>query len=277
MGAQQSSASSASPLSASSGASASSSSASPLSASSTSPLSLSPTPSPSRLCEFSKKQAEEFTKEIKLLENSEVDMRIKAEQVLQFQLPAQLVSKMFHLPTAPFEEKNACLEDPNLNHPLLIKRILCLELIDILKRYRDALKKITALCEKCQTEEALENVDDKINELMRQFEEGLGWFNLFIAKFQKGNFPNDEYGTALKDKLVKTTSEMNRKFENVENIKSQMKAICQERDKSRELRSVAYSARIGIGGRTRNKRGMSKKQKLSRKQKTKKNKKGAKR
>lgn len=270
MGAQQSSASS--------GASASS--ASPLSASSASPLSLSPTSSPSRLCDFSKKQAEEFTEEIKLLENSEVDMRIKAERALQFQLPPQLLSKMFHLPTAPFEEKNACLEDPNLNHPLLIKRILCLELIDILKRYRDTLKKITALCVKCQTEEALENVDDKINELMRQFEEGLGWFNLFITKFQKGNFPNDDYGTALKNKLVRITSEMNKKFENVENIKSQMKAICQERDKSRELKSVAYNARIGIGGtktRTRNKRGMSKKQKLSRKQKTKKNKKGAKR
>lgn len=259
MGAQQSSASSPS--------SASPSSASPLSLS---PLSLSPTSSPSRLCEFSKKQADEFTKEIKLLENSEVDMRIKAEQVLQFQLSAQLASKMFHLPTAPFEEKHAYLEDPSINHPLLIKRILCLELIDILKRYRDTLKKITALCEKCQTEEALENVDDKIDEIMRHFEQGFGWFNLFIAKFKKGDFPNDEYGTALKDKLVKTTSEMNRKFENVEKIKNEMKAICQERDKSRELRSVAYSARVGIGGRTRNKRSSrSKKQKLSRKQKTK--------
>jgi hypothetical protein len=173
------------------------------------------------LCEFSKKQAEEFNKEIKLLEDSEYQLRIKVEKELQ--LTGDSASKMFHLASAPFVLKHSYLTKEMHMHPLLIKRLLCLELIDILTKYRDTLIKVAALCEKCQTEEADENVDDKIDEIMKQFEQGLVWFNLFIEIFNKGDFPNDEYGTMLKNKLVKTTSDMNKKFENVENIKSEMK------------------------------------------------------
>ena len=252
------------------------SSSSPLSSSSsssTSPFSLSPTSPPSKLCEFSKKQAEEFNKEIKLLEDSEYQLRIKVEKELQ--LTGDSASKMFHLASAPFDLKHSYLTKEMHMHPLLIKRLLCLELIDILTKYRDTLIKVAALCEKCQTEEADENVDDKIDEIMKQFEQGLVWFNLFIEIFNKGDFPNDEYGTMLKNKLVKTTSDMNKKFENVENIKSEMKTICQKRNVLRELKSVAYNAK-NIGGRSRSKP-TSKKQKLSQKQKTKKNKKKSKR
>ena len=37
---------------------------------------------------------------------------------------------------------------------------------------------------------------------------------------------------------------MNKRFENVERIKSEMKAICEERDRYREARRVVYSGRL---------------------------------
>ena len=113
------------------------------------------------------------------------------------------------------------------------------------------LQKIIVLCEKCRGEEAIEYVDRQIDEIMTEFEEGFTFFNLFIENFQKGNFGSEEDGTMLKNKLVQTTSEMNKRFENIERIKTVMKAICVERDKFREERSAVYSGRLFGGTRSR--------------------------
>ena len=239
------------------------SSSSPSSSSSTSPFSLSPTSPPSKLCEFSKQQTDEFTKEIELLEYSEHKMRIDAETKLQ--LTGVFASKMFHLPTSSFDTKYSYLKDPGITHPLLIKRILCLMVIDILKKYKEILEKTNALCDKCRGEEAVDNINNKIDEIMTEFEGGFTFFNLFIENFQKGNFGNDEeYGTMLKNKLVQVTSETNKRFENIERIKTAMKAICMDRQKSQEARSAIYSGKLFGGTRSRSK---SRSKSIKRKQK----------
>ena len=232
------------------------------SSTSSSSLSLSPA-SPSKLCEFSKQEANKFKEEIKLLEDSiyvitknefyEKQVRDTDRELrIGGKFEGNFASVMFHLPTTLFNKKHELLQNPIiLQRPLIIKHILCLELVDILTIYRKTLQKIIELCEKCQMEEDEESVDGQIDEIMRQFEEGLKWFNLFIENFDKGNFNGEEYGTMLKNKLVQITSEMNKRFENVERIKSEMKAICEERDRYREARRVVYSGRLFGGNRSR--------------------------
>ena len=230
--------------------------------SSSSSLSLSPA-SPSKLCEFSKQEANIFEEEIEILEHSMYDITIDERYKKQVRdtdgelritgtFEGNFASVMFHLPTTPFEKKHELLQNPIiLQRPLLIKRILGLEVVDILTVYRKMLQKIIVLCEKCRGEEAIEYVDRQIDEIMTEFEEGFTFFNLFIENFQKGNFGSEEYGTMLKNKLVQTTSEMNKRFENIERIKTVMKAICVERDKFREERSAVYSGRLFGGTRSR--------------------------
>lgn len=240
-------------------------SSSPSSTTSTSSsLSLSPA-SPSKLCEFSKQEANKFKEEIKLLEDSiyvitknelyEKQVRDTDRELrIGGKFEGNFASVMFHLPTTPFNKKHELLQNPIiLHHPFIIKHILCLELVDILTMYRKTLQKIIELCEKCQMEEDEENVDGQVNEIMRQFEEGLKWFNLFIENFDKGNFNGEEYGTMLKNKLFQITIKMNKRFENIKRIKSEMKAICEERDELREARRAVYSGRLfgGNGSRSR--------------------------
>lgn len=240
------------------------SSSSPSSSSSTSPFSLSPL-TPSKLCEFSKQKTDEFKKEIEILKDSEFKM-LKETKVPE--IPANVAAKMFQLPSFSFETKQSHLDDPDINrYPLLIKRILCLMVIDILKKYKEILEKTNALCIKCQSEEALEDVDGKIDKIITEFEEGFKFFNLFIENFQKGNFGDEEYGTMLKNKLVQVTSETNKRFENIERIKTAMKAICMDRQKSQEARSAIYSGKFG-GTRSKSKsRSKSRSKSIKRKQK----------
>jgi hypothetical protein len=214
------------------------------SSSSTSPFSLSPL-TPSKLCEFSKQKTDEFIKEIEFLKDSEFKM-LKETKVPE--IPANVAAKLFQLPSFSFETKQSHLDDPDINrYPLLIKRILCLEVVDILKIYIKTLQEIIELCKKCRGQEALEDIDSQIDEIMREFEKGLEWFNLFIPNFQKGNFGYEEYGTMLKDKLVQITGDMYKMFENIEIIKIEMKAICMKRQNLQEERSVAFTAK-GLGG-----------------------------
>jgi hypothetical protein len=213
------------------------------------------------LCQFSKIQAEEFDKEIKFLEDSEVAMRIKIEKDLQ--LTGVLASKMFHLPTAEFNIKYENLR--NERDPLLIRRILCLMLIDILKEYQKILKKIYALCRQCQSGEvALDDVEDKINEIiLKNFIEAHSWFNSFKQfYFSKKENSQDGYINSLKLKLDKL--EETNEMLDVDRIKSEMKSICEERDKDREARRAVYSGRLfgGKSSRTRSKKRKQMKMKM---------------
>jgi len=247
-------------------ASSSSSTPSPSStssSSSTSPFSLSPL-TPSTLCEFSKQKTDEFKKEIEILKDSEFEMLKMLKDKANSEIPVEVKAKLFHLPTTPFEIKHKYLEDPSITHPLLIKRILCSEVVDILTIYMKTLQEIIELCEKCRGQEALEDIDSQIDEIMREFEKGLTWFNLFIPNFQKGNFGDEEYGTILKDKLVQIAGDMYKMFGNIERIKIEMKAICMKRQNLQEVRSVAFTAK-GFGG-TRS-RSKSRYRSIKRKQK----------
>jgi hypothetical protein len=212
------------------------------------------------LCQFSKIQAEEFDKEIILLEYSEVEMRIKAEKDLQ--LTGVSASKMFHLPTAEFNIKYENLR--NERDPLLIRRILCLMLIDILKEYQKILKKIYALCRQCQSGEVALDVEDKINEIiLKNFINACSWVNSFKQfYFSKKENSQDGYINSLKLKLDKL--EETNEMLDVDRIKSEMKAICEERDRYREARRAVYSGRLfgGKSSRTRSKKRKQMKMKM---------------
>lgn len=232
---------------------------------SSSPFSLPRSPaSPSTLCEFSKQKTHEFKKEIEILKDSEFEMLKMLKDKANSEIPVEVKAKLFHLPTTPFEIKHKYLEDPSITHPLLIKRILCSEVVDILTIYMKTLQEIIELCEKCRGQEALEDIDSQIDEIMREFEKGLTWFNLFIPNFQKGNFGDEEYGTILKDKLVQIAGDMYKMFGNIERIKIEMKAICMKRQNLQEVRSAAFTAK-GFGG-TRS-RSKSRYRSIKRKQK----------
>jgi len=266
MGAQQSSASSPS--------SASPSSASPSSASSSSPLSLSSTPSPSALCEFSKKQIQKFEKEIEQL-NISRDQKIGLHSDFKTQLadantalkriPASDNDIQFVANVGKFNDKNTILQDATIvQYPLIVKYILCCEVVHILTAYKSGLKKIVELCTTCQTKRDVDNVDQNIDEAMTIFEMAESSFVLFSQNYTKGDISGDEYGTLLFDALVKSTNSMHDMFINKEKVKRIMREICKNREELKGAMAVLFNK----GGKkfSMSKRKFkSKKQKLSRK------------
>jgi hypothetical protein len=231
----------------------------PSSSSSTSPFSLpSPVSSPPNLCEISKKQVEDFEKEIKFLKDSEVHLQQRiSEKVVLNSKGSDFESKMFHLNAADFETKEAYLNDPVMSDPLFIKqRIFCLMLIDILKKYNEILEKINELCIKCKTDEAVDNVDDKINDIIGEyFIKAHSWFNSFNRFYVSQGSAWDLHISSLKLKL----NNIEEMFKDVEKIKREMMAVCTERQKSQEGRSVAFTAK-GFGGKSSRTRSKKRKQ-----------------
>lgn len=209
---------------------------------SSSPFSLprSPAPSPSKLCEISEKQAEEFDEVITGLKKSEFEMLKDSKPP---EIPVNIAAKLFHLPTASFDAKRSYLDDPDIsNHPLLIKRILCVMLIDILEKYRDIFKKINELCTQCRSGKAVDDVEDTINDIItNDLIRAQTWVNSFNQFFfTSKNYRKDEYMVSLKTKFDKVR-ETDNMFENVDRIKKEMMAICMDAQKSQQVRSVAFT------------------------------------
>jgi hypothetical protein len=235
----------------------------PSSSSTSSPFSLpSPESSPSKLCEFSEKQVEDFKKEIESLKMSdgELEQLIKSNRNIVFNKESDFDSKMFHFNTASFETKEAYLKDPN-THLLIKHRAFCLMLTDIFLKYKKILEKINALCIRCKTDEAVNNVDDEINDIIggEDLIQAYSWLNSFKQfYFLKEDNSRDEYINSLKVKFDKL-EEMNKMFENVDEIKSQMMDICLKRQISQQERSVAFTAK-GFGGKSSRTRSKKRKQ-----------------
>lgn len=204
--------------------------------SSPSPFALprSPASSPSKLCEFSEKQTEKFDEVIHGLKELEFQMLRESKAP---EIPADLAAKLFQLPSFTFDTKKSYLKDSDINeHRLLIKRILCSMLIDILKEYQAILKKIFALCRQCRSGEA-DGVEGKINDIIEK--------DLIEAQTMLNSFNqiSDPYmqSQSLKpilDNLVET----NQMFEDVDRIKSEMMVICMGRQDLQQLRIGALTA-----------------------------------
>lgn len=224
--------------------------------SSASPFSLPPSPeSPSKLCQFSKEQADEFDKVIKVLKESEFQMVRESKAP---DIPSNVLAKLFQLPSFPFDTKQSYLDDPDINqHPLLIKRILCSMLIDILKEYRDILKKIHALCRQCRSGEAVDGVKDKINDIItKDLIKAQTLFNSFNQTFFNSEvYSRDEYMQSLKFKFDKL-GETNEMFADAEGIENEMKAICTKRQ---EWQAAKIDA-AGLGGKSSSSRSKKRKQ-----------------
>lgn len=221
-----------------------------------SPFSLRPSPeSPSRLCKISKEQAEEFDKVINFLKDSEFKM-LKDSTVPD--IPSNVAVKLFQLPSYSFDRKQSYLKDPDINqHPLLIKRILCLMLIDIFLEYRNILKKIHALCIECRSGgEAVDGVEVKINDIItNDLIRAQTLFNSFNQYFVNYREDTDTYIQSLKSNFDKLR-ETNDMFLN-DSIKSEMINICAKRQ---EWQQVKIGAALSKGGKSSSSRSKKRKQ-----------------
>ena len=225
----------------------------PASTPSPSPFSLRPSPeSPSRLCKISKEQAEEFDEVIKVLKDSEFEMLRESKAP---DIPSNVVAKLFQLPSFSFDTKQSYLDDPDINqHPLLIKRILCLMLIDIFLEYRNILKKIHELCIQCRSGEAVDGVEVKINDIItNDLIRAQTLFNSFNQYFVK--YRGNTYIQSLKSKFDKL-GETNEMFLN-DSIKSEMIDICRKRQ---EWQQAKIGAAVSKGGKSSSSRSKKRKQ-----------------
>jgi len=244
-----------------------------------SPLSLPPSPT-SSICKYSEKQIEQFIKEIEQL-NISRDEKI----ALDLDFNDQLKDANEALERKPgtdndikvvanirdFEEKHKLLEDPKiLQYPLIVKYILCCEVVHILTAYKKyVLTKIVELCKICQSERSVGNVDQYIDEIMKAFEEVNGFVVLFSQNYKKGDI-GDEYGTTLFNALVESTKTIYDVFKDKEKLKVKMREICKKRDDLKDSTTVLFTSKTAGGNRSRsNSKFKSKKQKLSRKKKQK--------
>ena len=214
---------------------------------SSSPFSLPPSPasSPSMLCQFSKEQADEFDKVIKVLKDSEFQML--TETANSTTISPNVKAKLFFLTSrSSFNDNHNFLKDQDINqHHLLIKRILCSDVIHILKAYKIVLEEIVKLCSKCQIERDVQNVNAQVDTIMDTFQEANEMFVLFTEIYKQGDIGGDGYGTNIYEALVESTKTIHDMFKNTEKVKDDMKEMCRKREELIGLRDVVFK---GMGG-----------------------------
>lgn len=229
-----------------------------------SPFSLPPSPasSPSKLCEYSRKQAREFDKKINVLKQSEFEML--TETAKSTTIPPNVKAKLFFLTSrSSFNDNHDFLKDQDINqHHLLIKRILCSDVIHILKAYKILLEEIVKLCSKCQIERDVQNVDAQVDIIMDTFQEANEMFVLFTEIYKQGDIGGDEYGTNIYDALVESTTKIHDMFKNPEKVKDDMKDMCRKREELIGLRGVVFKGAAMGGNRLRSKKRKQMKMKM---------------
>jgi hypothetical protein len=197
------------------------------------------------LCEYSIKQAREFDKKINVLKQSEYEML--TETAKSTTIPPNVKAKLFFLTSrSSFNDNHDFLKDQDINqHHLLIKRILCSDVILILEAYKILLEEIVKLCSKCQIERDVQNVNAQVDIIMDNFQEANKLFVLFTEIYKEGDIGGDGYGTNIYEALVESTKTIHDMFKNPEKVKDDMKEMCIKREELIGLRGVVFK---GMGG-----------------------------
>ena len=189
--------------------------------------------SPSKLCDFSKKQVEKIIRETEELNNSR-DEKIKLHPDFEKQVAdANVAFKqdiLFVVNTHPFNEKHALLVNEDmLKYPLIVKYILCCEVVHILKAYKIVLQEIVELCSKCQIQKDVQDVDRQVDRIMVKFQEANELSVAFSQNYIKGDIDGDEYGTNIYKAFVESTRTIHDMITNDEKVKDDMKELLESR------------------------------------------------
>lgn len=198
------------------------------------PSSQAPQASQAPVCDFSKEQIVKLDQEIKKID--ELILSVKRNENYNkvvsdagTTIPdlegARFAIYMSTLTGTSFEDKR---EKFNLNRtgkssPLILEHLLYAQVNDILEEYKAILSSIKTLCEKyqsnCVTDVVVEQDIDKI--ISENFSNAQTHLNLF----NQIKIP-DTITLKLKE-TIGIINEINKRFSNIDNIKREMKTICE--------------------------------------------------
>ena len=198
------------------------------------PSSQAPQASQAPVCDFSKEQIVKLDQEIKKIDGLILSVKRngnynKVVSDAGATIPdlegARFAIYMSTLTGTSFEDKR---EKFNLNRtgnssPLILEHLLYAQVNDILEEYKTILSSIKTLCEKyqsnCVTDVVVEQDIDKI--ISENFSNAQTHLNLF----NQIQIP-DTITLKLKE-TIGIINEINKRFSNIDNIKREMKTICE--------------------------------------------------